>query len=289
MKKTNISKVSAAVATAFEEDYTSENSSKTGYEDRCTIIKKYLNNLKTFEKLSQKKILNKCKSLDFDKEKAENSKNFLSFNNEIAEESVYMNLSTEKEYKFGIFYDENQEEKQNISILTPSGIEIEIEEIREKFEFIEIDDEDYEKVRIKCKDIKNVLILKKSFEDGVFVNEFDNEIDPQPNIHFVDLEIIEVLKDNPSIGIFKHKNTGDILRIMRNFQNAKVVKDNCRSSGYNQYLLNSRREFLETTGVKDGHPMFWKFEDPRIKHGSFSSYLPSNKTEKNPVFDSNQV
>ena len=170
-----------------------------------------------------------------------------------------------------------EEERRDSFPLSVSDIEIEIND--PGYEFIEIDKDDYEIVRIKCKDLNSVLTLQKSFNNGIIVDTEGIPIEPQPDFIINDYGIIEVLKDSPSIGLFKHKETGEVIRIMRCFTDAKVLRENKKPFGIYEYSLNSKRELIENPKVKDGHPLFWKFEDPRIKHGfmnSSSKYSLSN-------------
>ena len=249
--------VSVAVPTAFEDiDFTSENS-KPAYEDRYTIIKQYLNNLNTFEKQTIKKNLTKSRSLDLSNtnkspdilaQSFTKSKLNESFDNTILElPSIIINQS-----------------EQGDSELSISSIELEIKP-ENNFEFLEIDPEDFEIVRVKFKDIESVLCLRKSFDDGVFVDENRVLIEKQPKVDRGRLELVRVCEENPAVGIFRDKESGEIFRILRCFSDAQVVKDRRKGQNY-EFVLNSRRELVEKSEVKQGHPLFWKFEDPRVKY-----------------------
>ena len=117
---------------------------------------------------------------------------------------------------------------------------------------------------MRCRDIGKVICLKKSFNDGIFVDEDFEILDPQPFVNFDDLEFVQVGTDNPGIGIFRSRKTGEVVRVLRTFTHAQVVKDSRRSANY-EFILNSRRELIENSGVKDGHPLFWKFENPKVQ------------------------
>ena len=292
--------VNAAVATGLDEmDYTSEVSSKTGYEDRYNIIKKYLDNLRGFEKKGFRKAITRCKSLDQNEktDREEVQREFLSFTNDIdPDNSMKINSSLQHDenprYRKEILEIENKnigeiseyEVKRNYesflmkelsqdkfenSVLSLSAIEIEMQETENNFDFIEIDTEDFEIVRVKCKDLTGELVLKKSFSDGIIVDESGVPLYPQPSVNYSDLEVVEVLKDTPSIGIFIDKITGETLRIMRSFTDARVLKTQKRNCENYEFHLNNRREMIDS-GVKEGHPLFWKFENPRVTQSGYN-------------------
>lgn len=254
--------VSVAVFTGSENvDSISEDFHKTGYEDRYAVIKKYLNNLKGFETQTGSKKIYKSKSLDISNP-TENPANFLSFSEDLQSEPSVA-LSNDSDPKNNQSFDDIDKVKStdNIDI---SDVQIEINDDRENFEFIEIDENDFEVVRIKCRDLDSVLTLRKGFEDAVLIDEFGSLIDGE--VHYQDLRIVEVLRDTPAVGVFRHKDTGETFRLMRTFNNAQVIKDKNKYHGYNEYSLNSKRELLDATGIKSGHPLYWKFEDSRIKN-----------------------
>jgi len=261
----NTEMVSVAVPTAFEDiDFTSDNS-KPVYEDRYTVIKQYLNNLNAFESQVMRKNLTKARSLDLSDVERKTEVLAQSFAKSKLNESFRETFSERPSVVVNLSRLEGSE-------LSISSIEVELEvelEVEQKpennFEFLEIDPEDFEVVRVKFRDIESVLCLKKSFNDGVFVDENRVIIEKQPNIDRSNLSLIRVCEENPAIGIFRHTETGEIYRLLRCFDNAQVVKQK-RKGPNHEFVLNSRRELVDRTEVKQGHPLFWKFEDPRVKY-----------------------
>lgn len=248
--------VSVAVPTAFEDiDFTSENS-KPAYEDRYTIIKQYLDNLNTFEKQTIKKNLTKSRSLDLTSPNITQKVLMQSFAKSKLNDSPKEVFSENP----SIIINNDEAIESELSI---SSIEIEMQPEHD-FEFIEIDPEDFEIVRVKFKDIESVLCLRKSFDDGLFVDENRVIIEKQPKISIKDLELVQVYEENPALGLFRHKETGEMFRVLRCFNNAHVVKDRRKGQNY-EFVLNSRRELVEKSEVKQGHPLFWKFENPQVK------------------------
>lgn len=268
--------VNVAVPTAFEDlENVSEFSSQNGYENRYVVIKKYLDNLRGFEKNNRKKLISRCVSLDGKEENfTGKEREFLSFTQDI-DNSMKINRSDHEDFEKS--YDleslKNANEFQENSVLSVSEIEL---EMQNNFDFIEIDEEDFEVVKVKCKDLPEMLVLKKSFTDGIVVNEFTEPLDPQPRIDLTEYEAVEVLKDIPSIGIFQHRITGEKIRVMRCFTEAKVVKKPRKHYGNYEFSLSSQRELADSTGVKSGHPLFWKFENPQITHGHLRTYNGPN-------------
>lgn len=262
-KKNSALMVSVAVPTAFEDlDMTSENSSKTGYEERYQIIKQYLNNLRKFERLNIKKPLTKCKSLEYPEDREDSSPISQSFTNDLR--NLPMKIQAfelqDEENKDQV---EDEYENEISDKLSLSSIEIEVPGLYENFEFIEIDEDDYEIIRVKCKDLPSVLTLRKSFRSGVVVDEDNNPVDGA-DFDYENMEIVEVLNDMPSIGIFRNRRTGGVVRVLRSFSDAQVVRDRRVLTGKQEFWLNSKRDLIEKSGVKPGHPLYWKFDDPRI-------------------------
>ena len=291
--------VSIAVPTAFEDiDFTSEGM-KSGNEDRYMIIRQYLNNLRNFEKLGKTRKLAKCRSLDLTQ--VESSSNQLSSSfrhdrlnetlnekfqdnpsvlihsveysqdSELSISSIRIDVDREFEDKFKPESEndekvvERKENNEKMDKMRKMGkMDNKDNKDIENFEVLEVDQDDFEVVKVRCKDIGKVICLKKSFDDGIFVDEDFEILDPQPHVNFDDLEFVLVRTDNPGIGIFRSRTTGEEVRVLRTFTHAKVVKDGRRSANY-EFILNSRRELIENSGVKDGHPLFWKFENPKVQ------------------------
>jgi hypothetical protein len=275
--------VSIAVPTAFEDiEFTSSEGIRSGSEDKLAIIKQFLDNLRNFEKLRKIKKIPKCRSLDL----SEDSPKADALNFSMQEDRLNETLQG-KEPSSILIHSFEENKNSEISL---SSIEIQVDDKtndlfefpennlkasegnksekfdQNNFEVLEVDQEDFEIVRVKVKDLGKVICLKKSFADGVFVDENGIDLQPQPVINYSQLEFVQIRSENPGIGIFRLK-TGELVRILRTFTHAQVVQDRKRSLNY-EFSLNSRQELVEKAGVKAGHPLFWKFENPKVQQRS---------------------